>query len=129
MEKSLKFSELTFAIIGGAIEVHRHLGPGLLESAYRVCLVEELRLRGLRVEEESPIALTYKSVTVPNAYRLDLVVEDTAIVELKSVDGLLKLHEAQLLTYMKLRRLPVGLLFNFNQASIRKDFRRFIRDV
>jgi GxxExxY protein len=106
--------QITGAIIGAAIEVHRALGPGLLESAYRACLVYELRRRGWLVEPEKPLPVTYKGVELDCGYRLDLVVQDTVIVELKAVEEVIPIHQAQLLSYLRLAGKSVGLLINFN---------------
>jgi GxxExxY protein len=105
---------LTERIIGAAIEVHRALGPGLLESVYGVCLAYELRQRGLSVETEQPLPVVYREVYLECGRRLDLVVENKVIIELKAVEKLNPLHEAQLLTYLKLSRYRIGLLINFN---------------
>lgn len=116
--------ELTEKIIGAAIEVHRELGPGLLESAYQVCLVHELELRGLNVEQQVPLPVTYKGITLDCGYRLDLVVENRVVVELKTVEKLIPVHEAQLLTYLKLCKIKIGLLINFHSAVIRNSIKR-----
>ena len=105
---------LTGAILGCAIEVHRTLGPGLLESAYETCLVCELTRAGLAFEAQVPVPIVYKGEEFPCAFRADLIVERRVLVELKAVDCLLPVHDAQLLTYLKLRSLRVGLLINFN---------------
>jgi GxxExxY protein len=118
--------EVTGTVLEGAIEVHRVLGPGLLENAYRACLVRELRLRGLRVEDEVAVPLLYKDTPVECGFRLDLVVEETVVVELKAVDRLLPIHDAQLLTYLKLSHRRVGLLINFNATPLRTGFRRLV---
>lgn len=115
---------LTELVIGGAIEVHRHLGPGLLESAYEECLAWELATRGLSIRRQVPLALEYKGRRLDCVYRLDLVVEDRLIVEVKTVDRLAAVHEAQLLTYLRLAAVPVGLLLNFRCASLREGIRR-----
>ena len=107
--------ELTSKIIAAAIEVHRALGPGLLESAYLACLVRELVLRGIPIEQEKPLPVEYKGVRLDCGYRLDLLVNGKVVVELKAVDALHPVHEAQLLTYLKLSGCRVGLLINFNQ--------------
>ena len=116
----LKHKELTETIIGAAIEVHRHLGPGLLESAYRRCLVHELHLRGLPVKSEVYLGLTYKGLRIPRSYRLDLLVADAVVVELKAVDRPLPIYEAQLLTYLRLSGHRAGLLLNF-KVPLLKD--------
>ncbi len=110
----LEHADITEAIIGSAIEVHRGLGPGLLESAYEICLSHELTQRGVPFRRQAPVPLAYKGATMPEAYRADLIVADSVLVELKSVDRVLPIHEAQLLTYLKLAGLKVGLLINFN---------------
>jgi GxxExxY protein len=111
---------LTRRVIGCAIEVHRTLGPGLLESAYEACLVHELTTQGLRVASQVPLAVQYKSVRLDIGYRLDLVVEDCLVIEVKSVEKLLPVHEAQLLTYLRLSGHKVGLILNFN-TKVLKD--------
>lgn len=107
-------NEITNRIIGAAIKVHKTLGPGLLESAYLACLALELRRRRLRVETQKPLPLEYEGAMMECAYRIDLVVEDLVVVEVKSVKSLTALHEAQLISYLKLSGCRVGLLFNFN---------------
>lgn len=104
----------TSPIIGAAIEVHRHLGPGLLESAYEECLCHELKLRGLDFKRQIDLPVIYKGLSLDCGYRIDLVVQDEVILELKSVEKLLPVHQAQLLTYMRLAGKKVGLLINFN---------------
>lgn len=118
--------EVTEKIIGAAIEVHRELGPGLMESTYDECLALELSLRGLRFERQGTLPISYKTATVLRSYRLDFVVEKKAIVELKTIEKILKLHEAQLLTYMKLSGIHVGLLINFNSAPLKDGIRRLV---
>jgi GxxExxY protein len=112
--------DVTGAVIGAAIEVHRALGPGLLESTYRVCLRHELEQRGLTVASEVPVPVEYRGVRLDCGYRIDLLVEGAVVVELKSVEGLLPVHEAQLITYLRLSGLRVGLLINFN-VPVLKD--------
>ena len=107
-------NRVTREIIGAAIAVHRELGPGLLESAYEACLAYELNQRGLRVEQQKPLPVVYREVRLECGYRLDLVVEDIVIVELKSVEKLTRVHQAQVLSYLRLANCPVGLLINFN---------------
>jgi GxxExxY protein len=111
---------LTSKIIGCAIAVHKALGPGLLESAYRACLVAELRHAGLRVDEEVRLPIVYRGLTIDCSYRIDLVVEGTVILEIKAVSVVLPIHEVQLVTYLKLAGKPVGLLLNFN-VPVMKD--------
>jgi len=116
---------LTGKIIGAAIEVHRALGPGLLESAYEACLIYELRLRRLKVESQKPLPVFYKDVMLDCGYRLDLVVDDQVILEIKSVVGFAPIHEAQLLSYLKLSDYKIGLLINFNMKILKDGIRRF----
>jgi len=115
---------LTSNIIGAAIEVHRSLGPGLLESAYQTCLLYELRLRRLKVECQKPLPVFYKDVMLDCGYRLDLVVENQVVVEIKSVSAVVGVHEAQLLSYLKLGEYRVGLLINFNVKILKDGIRR-----
>jgi GxxExxY protein len=119
-------NEITHTIIGAAIEVHRQLGPGLLESAYEECLCHELTALHLNFERQKPIPLVYKAAKLDCGYRLDLLIEGRIIVELKSVDGLGPIHEAIILTYLKLSGHKVGLLINFNVALLRDGIKRFI---
>ena len=118
--------QLTEEIIGAAIEVHKFLGPRLLESAYLICRERELALRNLQFESEKPLPVEYKGVQLNSAYRLDLVVEKKVIVELKSVDTLEAIHEAQLLTYLKLTSCKVGLLINFNVPILKNGIKRMV---
>ncbi|MBZ5650949.1 MAG: GxxExxY protein [Acidobacteriia bacterium] len=104
----------TSPIIGAAIEVHRNLGPGLLESAYEECLCHELHLRGLDCKRQVPLPLLYKGLKLDCGYKIDLIVQDEVVLELKAVERLLPIHEAQLVTYLKLTGKRVGLLINFN---------------
>ena len=119
-----ELNEITEAIIGAAIEVHRALGPGLLESAYVTCLVYELRERGFKVLQEVPLPLVYKEVKLDCGYRLDLLVNDAVIVEVKSVESLAPIHEAQLLSYLKLADCKIGLLINFNVKMLKYGVKR-----
>ena len=119
-------NELTHTTISAAIEVHRNLGPGLLESTYRNCLIQELSLRGLKVASEQPIPVVYKSVKLECGFRLDLLVEDTIVVELKSVEAIALVHEATILTYLRLSHHRIGLLINFNVAILKEGVRRYI---
>ena len=115
---------VTERIIGCAIEVHRALGPGLLESAYEKCLAFELGQHGIPFRQQLPVPVEYKGTRIECGYRIDLLVDDAVIVELKSVDQLAPVHEAQLLTYMKLARIRTGLLINFNQQRLIDGLRR-----
>jgi len=119
-----KHSELTHAIIGAAIDVHKELGPGLLESTYETCLVYELGLRGLKCANQVELPLRYKGVELDCGYRIDIIVEGLVLLELKSVKELNDVHEAQLLTYLKLSGLSTGLLINFNVAVLRQGILR-----
>ena len=110
----LEQEKLTGEIIGAAIEVHKHLDPGLLESAYETCLVFELEQRGLSVERQKPVPIIYKEIKLDHGYRIDLFVNNSVILELKSVDQILPVHEAQILSYMRFAQCKTGLLFNFN---------------
>jgi GxxExxY protein len=125
-EKTAKDSldRITGSIIGAAIEVHRALGPGLLESAYEACLSYELLERGLGVERQRPTPVTYRGVQIDVGYRMDLLVEELVVVELKAVDRLLPIHKAQLLSYLKLADLRLGLLINFNVKVLKDGIRR-----
>ena len=114
------------AVIGAAIEVHRHLGPGLLESLYETALCRELWLRGLKVERQVPVRVWYKGAELGNQVRLDLLVNSVVVVEAKSVDHLTSIHRAQLLTYLKLTGHPVGLLLNFNVELLKHGMRRIL---
>jgi GxxExxY protein len=116
--------ELTRQIIGAAIEVHRELGPGLVESAYQACLARELALRDLPVEQEKPLPVEYKGLRLDCGYRLDFIVAGKVVVELKAVDTIHRIHEAQLLTYLKLTGCRVGLLINFNVPVLKDGIRR-----
>lgn len=118
--------DLTTQIIGAAIEVHQALGPGLLESAYQACLARELTLRQLPFEREKPLPVEYKGLALDCGYRLDFVVANKVIVELKSVDTLHPIHEAQLLTYLKLTHCRVGLLINFNVPVLKSGIKRMV---
>jgi len=118
---------VTGKIIGAAIEVHRILGPGLLEGAYRECLLDELRMMNLKVERERPLPIVYKGHSIDNAYRADLIVEGAVLVELKAVDRLMPVHRAQTLSYLKLSGIRVGLLFNFNALRLKDEMQRFVR--
>jgi GxxExxY protein len=122
----VKFDELSNKVIGCAIEVHRELGPGLLESAYEQSLAYELNRAEVPFKLQGAIPVEYKQIKLDSGYRIDLLADDQLIVELKSVDQMLKIHEAQLLTYMKLAGVRVGLLINFNVEVLRKGVRRFV---
>ena len=121
--------DLSWRILGSAIEVHRVLGPGLLESVYRACLERQLIADGMQVQAEVPIAVDYKGALVGLSYRADLIVDDCVLLELKAADKLAPIHTAQLLTYLKLTRLPLGLLINFNVKRLKDGVRRFANTV
>ncbi len=112
---------IAYEIVGCAIEVHRHIGPGLLESIYETCLIEELKNQGFKVESQVLVPIVYKNLNIGNSLKLDIVVDDLIIVELKSVDILLPVFKAQLLSYLKLTSKPKGLLINFNCENITKE--------
>jgi GxxExxY protein len=115
---------LTGEVIGAAIAVHRALGPGLLESAYAICLAHELKLRGITVEREVRVPVVYRGVRLRSAYRIDLLVEGRLVVELKAVDALLPIHKAQLISYLRLTCCPLGLLINFNVETVARGLVR-----
>ena len=119
--------ELSETIIAGFIEVHRHLGPGLLESAHEQCVCHELSLRGISFERQQPVPVTYKGVRLDCGYRVDLVVARRLIVEIKAVERLLPIHQAQVLTYLKLTGLDTALLVNFNVPVVKDGLRRLTR--
>ena len=118
-QKVRSFDRLTNEIIGAAIEVHRNLGPGLLESAYQACLCRELGREGFAFQKEVPLPLEYKGEILDCGYRMDLVVESRVLVEIKSVESLQPIHKAQVITYLKLSGIHLGLLLNFNVMSMR----------
>lgn len=128
MEERDRFDLITRRIIGAAIEVHRHLGPGLLESAYEKCLAFELRERGLKVDEQKPLPVIYKGVGLDCGYRLDLVVEDEVVVEIKAIEHLAPIHEAQLLSYLRLSGKHVGLLINFHVRILKNGLKRIVNE-
>jgi GxxExxY protein len=123
---NMEFDPLSKRVIGCALEVHRALGPGLLESTYEQCLARELSLAGIAFALQSPLPVEYKGVKLDCGYRVDVLVEGRLIVEIKSIERLLPIHEAQLLTYMKLAHIPVGLLMNFNVRLLKEGLRRFV---
>jgi GxxExxY protein len=128
MEEKDKLDQITRRIIGAAIEVHKALGPGLLESAYEVCLAFELHQIGLKVEVQKPLPVVYKDVKLDCGYRLDLVVEDAVIVEIKAVDHLSPIHDAQLLSYLRLSHKRVGLLLNFHVRVLKDGLKRIVNE-
>ncbi len=118
-------NEITGLIIGKAIEVHRHLGPGLLESAYQECLYYELINEGLKVKKEKSLPIIYKEIKLDHGYRIDLLVENKIVIELKTVESFTDVHTAQILTYMKLGNFPLGLLINFHVKLLKNGIKRF----
>ncbi|MCB1586191.1 MAG: GxxExxY protein [Xanthomonadales bacterium] len=122
------YQKLTSQIISCAIEVHKQLGPGLLESAYQECMLYELVKSELKVEKETPVPITYKEIKLNQGYRIDLLVEGIIVVELKSVDKLTDIHKSQLLTYLKLGKFKLGLLINFNVPILKNGIKRLIND-
>ena len=123
----MKFDKVSNRVIGCALEVHRVLGPGLLESSYQHCLSHELEIKEISHQCEYPLPINYKGVEIDCGYRIDIMIENNLIVELKSVDTILGIHEAQILTYMKLANVSVGLLINFNVELLKDGIRRFVR--
>ncbi len=122
-------NQISKIIIGKAIEVHRALGPGLLESAYQECLYYELTTKGLSVEKEKPMPIVYKDIRLDHGYRIDLLVEDKVVIELKSVDRLIDVHTAQILTYLKLGDYKLGLLINFNVGLLKEGINRYVNNL
>lgn len=124
----MEINTLTHTVIGLAIEVHRTLGPGLLESAYCECLSYEIRNSGLFVEKEKILPIKYKEIVIDHGYRIDLVVDNRLVLELKTVEELTDVHQAQLLTYLKLGNYPVGLLINFHSKILKNGLKRYINN-
>jgi GxxExxY protein len=121
-----EYNRVTDTIIGAAIEVHRQLGPGLLESAYEACLAYELIQRGLKIERQKELPLKYKEVSLDCGYRMDLLVADSVVVEIKATEQTSPLHEAQVISYLKLSGCKVGLLINFNSTTLIGGVRRLV---
>jgi GxxExxY protein len=128
MRENDRIDKISHRIIGAAIEVHRHLGPGLLESAYQSCLTFELKQLGLKLEEQKPLPVVYKQVKLDCGYRLDMVVEDEIILEIKAVEKLIPIHEAQLLSYLRLAKKRVGLLMNFHVPVLKNGLKRIVNE-
>lgn len=122
----MEFDELSRKVIGSAIEVHRNLGPGLLESTYRQCLACELSHAGIPFQMEVPLPVRYKEILLDCGYRIDLLVSGDLIVEIKCVETLLPIHQAQILTYMRLSKIPLGLIINFNVTKLQNGIKRFV---
>ncbi len=126
MSEREELNKLTEGIIGAAIEVHRTLGPGLLESAYQAALAYELTQRGYKVEQQRPLPMIYKEIRLDAGYRLDFLVNDRVILEIKSSDGIAPIHDAQILSYLRLSGCKIGLLINFNVKLLKNGIKRFI---
>lgn len=126
MNREKEINPLSQKIIGAAIEVHKTLGPGLLESAYQNCLFYELQEQGLQVVKEKGLPIVYKEIQLDHGYRIDLLVEDKIVLELKTVEHLTDVHKAQLLTYLKLGNFPLGSLINFNTKLLKNGLKRYI---
>lgn len=123
---TMRLNLLTREVIGAAFKVHSFLGPGLLESAYQVCLAYELRKRGFEVEERVPVSIIYDGIRLDAGYQADMVVNKALILELKAVSRIHPIHEAQLLSYLRLSRLTIGLLMNFHEVHLRDGIRRYV---
>ena len=119
-------NDITYKIIGCTYEVHKILGPGLVESTYQTCLCYELEKQGLKFEKQKELMINYKGTTLNNGYRIDILVEDSIVLELKSVENLLPIHTAQILTYLKLSEHNLGLLINFNVTNLQNGIHRYI---
>jgi GxxExxY protein len=124
-----KLDALTYKIIGLAIEVHKQLGPGLLESAYQECLYYEIINSGLIAEKEKVLPIIYKDIKLDHGYRIDLLIENTIVIELKTVEAFTDVHFAQILTYLKLGSYPLGLLINFDSKILKNNIKRFINTL
>lgn len=122
----MEINEITHKIIGCAIEVHRNLGPGLLESAYEECLAFELTKNGLSIKRQQPTPVVYKEIKLDCGYRIDILVENRVVIELKVVDLIHPVHEAQILTYMKFANKSIGLLINFNVTVLKNGIKRYM---
>ena len=122
-------NEISSKIIGACIEVHKKLGPGLIESTYEVCLAYELKLIGLEVKQQLPLPVVYKEIKLNAGYRIDMLVENKVIIEVKSVDLLAPIHTAQILTYLKLKEIKLGLLINFNSVKLIDRLKRIVNNL
>ncbi|NGX84553.1 GxxExxY protein [Aequorivita sp. KMM 9714] len=122
-------NEISSKIIGACIEVHKQLGPGLLESTYEICLAHELKLLGLKVKQQVALPVVYKDIKLNAGYRIDMIVNNKVIIEIKSVDALASIHTAQLLTYLKLKELKLGLLINFNSVKLIDGLKRIANNL
>jgi len=128
-ESRNKLDAITYKIIGLAIEVHKRLGPGLLESAYKECLFYEIVNSGLIVEKEKILPIIYKDIKLDHGYRIDLLIENSIVIELKTVEAFTDVHFAQILTYLKLGNYPLGLLINFDSKILKNNIKRFINTL
>ncbi len=128
-ESRNRLDAITYKIIGLAIEVHKQLGPGLLESAYQECLFYEIVNSGLLVEKEKVLPIVYKNIQLDHGYRIDLLIENTIVIELKTVETFTDVHFAQILTYLKLGNYPLGLLINFDSKILKNNIKRFINTL
>jgi GxxExxY protein len=124
----MEINDLSYKIIGLAIDVHKELGPGLLESAYQECLYYEIKNAGLNVKKELSLPIIYKDIKLDNGYRIDLLIEDIIVLELKTVEKFTDVHFAQILTYLKLGNYPLGLLINFDSKILKNSIKRFINN-
>jgi GxxExxY protein len=126
ISRIMEINQITRTVIGCAIEVHKNLGPGLLESAYEECLAFELNNAGLYIERQKPTPVVYKEIKLDCGYRIDILVENVLVIELKTVDALNPVHEAQILTYMKFSKKYIGLIINFNVTLVKNGIKRYI---
>lgn len=124
----MEINVITGQIVDAAMRVHSHLGPGLLESAYEACLAHELQSRALQLDRQLTLPIEYRGLKIDAGYRIDLLVEDLVVVELKAVDAVHPIHRAQLLSYLRLSRRPLGLLINFHSRHLRDGIQRFVFD-
>lgn len=128
-ESRRELDAITYQIIGLSIEVHKELGPGLLESAYQECLWYELKNSGLQVEKQKALPIIYKDIKLDHGYRIDLLVENKVVLELKTVEAFSDIHFAQIITYLKLGNYPLGLLINFDSKILKNNIKRFINTL
>ncbi|MCL4531053.1 MAG: GxxExxY protein [Chloroflexi bacterium] len=126
MDAKEKANTLSREVIGAAIDVHKSLGPGLLESAYESCLCQELKIRGIPFERQVPLQIEYKGIKLEDVYRMDILVSGLIVLELKSIEKLEPIHVAQLLTYLRLSKIWLGLLINFNVPVLKNGIKRFV---
>jgi len=122
-------NDISNKIIVAAIEVHKQLGPGLLESAYQECLIYELKAAGLKIEKEKALPIVYKEIQLDHGYRIDILVENKVVIEIKTVEVLTDIHEAQVLTYLKLGEFKLGLLMNFNVKLLKNGLKRYVNKL